>query len=343
MNQNKGVLLVLSTAVISGFSIFVNQFGVKVIGSDIYTFLKNLVAGILVIAVLLLLREGREIKKLWISAKSRPAPARLASYPTLPRLQGKLTCGQASLGRRAQREAGRSGWKDLGLLSLIGLIGGSIPFLLFFKGLSISTAGNGSLIHKTMFLFVAVLAIIFLKEKLNKWLMSGILLMLIGNVFLLKFNTQVILNRGDLLILIATLLWAVENILSKKALSYISPRIVGASRMLLGCLFIMIYLIITGQFSQLGHLNISQLAWVWLTGVILTAYILTWYSGLKYVNVSTASCLLALGAPVTTILTLIQGQPLVINKFLGLALLFGGAVLIVIAWRLTIASSEQIK
>ena len=101
MNQNKGVLLVLSTAVISGFSIFVNQFGVKVIGSDIYTFLKNLVAGILVIAVLLLLREGREIKKLWISAKSRPAPARLASCPTL-----------LSLGRRAQHEAGKSGWKD---------------------------------------------------------------------------------------------------------------------------------------------------------------------------------------------------------------------------------------
>lgn len=299
MNQNKGILLVLSTAVISGFSIFINQFGVKVISSDIYTFLKNLVAGLLVIGVLLILREWSGVKKLRI--------------------------------------------KDWGLLILIGFIGGSIPFLLFFKGLSMSTAGNGSLIHKTMFLFVAVLAVILLKEKLNKWLMSGILLMLIGNVFLLKFNTQVILNRGDLLILIATLFWAVENILSKKAVNYISPRIVGASRMLFGCLFIMIYLIITGQVSQLGHLNISQLSWVWLTGMILTAYVLTWYNGLKYINVSTASCLLALGAPVTTTLTLIQGQPLVINQFLGLALLFGGAVLIVIAWRLTIASAEQIK
>lgn len=298
MNQSKGIFLVLSTAVISGFAIFINQYGVKVISSDIYTFLKNLVAGIVVIAVLLLLREGQKIKGLRI--------------------------------------------KDWGLLALIGLVGGSVPFLLFFKGLSMSAAGNGSLIHKTMFLLVAALAVIFLKEKLNKRLISGILFLLIGNVFLLKFNAEVILNRGDLFILAATILWAIENIISKKAVGFILPRIVAASRMLFGCLFILLYLLITGQLSQLGHLNIYQLSWVWLTGVLLAGYVLTWYCGIKYLNISTASCLLALGAPLTTILTLIQGQPLVVNQYFGSAFLLAGIMFVIIALRVKQQKNESV-
>lgn len=282
MQITKGVYLTIITAIISGLAIFINQFGVQVISSDIYTFLKNLVAGILVVAVFLLFKERQGIKKLMM--------------------------------------------KDLGLLALIGLIGGSIPFILFFKGLAMSAAGNGSLIHKTIFLFVAALAAIFLKEKLNKWLIGGMTILLIGNVFLLKFNTNVILNRGDLLILLATVLWAIENIISKKAVGFISPRIVAASRMLFGCVFIMLYLLITGQFSQLGHLNISQLSWVWLTGVLLTGYVLTWYSGIKYLNISTATCLLALGAPITTLLTLIQGKTVAVNQYIGGALLLIGVI-----------------
>ncbi len=231
MNRNKGILLVLSTAVISGFAIFINQFGVSVISSDIYTFLKNLAAGVIILAVILMFGEWSKVKKLRI--------------------------------------------KDLGLLSLIGLIGGSIPFLLFFKGLSITTASNGALIHKTMFLFIAIMAVIFLKEKLNKWLMSGILLLLIGNVLLLKFNAQTFLQRGDLLILLATVFWAIESIISKKAVKTISPRIVAVSRMFFGCFFVMIYLAMAGSLNQLGQVSLGQLSWVFLTGIILTGYLLT--------------------------------------------------------------------
>ena len=52
-------------------------------------------------------------------------------------------------------------------LLLIGVIGGSIPFYLFFSGLSLVPAITGNLIHKTLFIWVAVLAIILLKEKLK--------------------------------------------------------------------------------------------------------------------------------------------------------------------------------
>ena len=51
-------------------------------------------------------------------------------------------------------------------LLAIGVVGGSIPFALFFSGLSKTSAINAALIHKTLFLWVLLLAIPILKERL---------------------------------------------------------------------------------------------------------------------------------------------------------------------------------
>ena len=50
----------------------------------------------------------------------------------------------------------------------IGAIGGGIPFALFFSGLSMIGPTNGNILHKTLFLWVALLALPILKERLTK-------------------------------------------------------------------------------------------------------------------------------------------------------------------------------
>ena len=115
---SKGLLLVFSTAIISGFSIFINKFGAGEFNPYLFVFLKNLLVAFLLVGLLLGLKEFKNLKKL---AK-----------------------------------------KDWLILSIIGLVGGSIPFLLFFKGLSLTSATNGAFIHKMMFIYVAVLATVFL-------------------------------------------------------------------------------------------------------------------------------------------------------------------------------------
>ena len=298
MFYQKGVLLVLATAVISGLAIFLNQFAVQAFSSDIYTFLKNLVAGFLVAGVLLLMGEGQAVKGL--------------------------------------------SFKDWRVLTLIGLIGGSLPFILFFKGLSMSSAANGALIHKLMFLFVAVLAVKFLKERLDKKLLAGMLLLVIGQIMIFKFNFEVFLGAGDLLILAATLLWAVESIMAKKALATISSRVVAAARLLCGCFFILLYLAWSGQMGLIGSLNISQFSWVSLTGVLLAGYVLTWYAGLKYLNVSTAASLLTLGLPVTAALQWLQGQPLTSNQGWGFLAIVLGCSLVLFSFKRRRAVYESV-
>ena len=136
--MKKGYLLVFFTAIISGFSIFINRFGVMVVNPYIFTFLKNASVAIFLLSVLLLLKDWKILKKI-----------------------------------------NKKQWM---LLILIGLIGGSIPFLLFFKGLSLTTGANGSFLHKTMFIYVALLAFVFLKEKIDKDVPKKILLKTINSI-----------------------------------------------------------------------------------------------------------------------------------------------------------------
>ncbi len=71
-----------------------------------------------------------------------------------------------------------------GKLALIGLIGGSIPFLLFFKGLQLSSAPGAAFWHKTLFIWVAILAYPILKEKLSKLQLIAFGVLVFGNVAL---------------------------------------------------------------------------------------------------------------------------------------------------------------
>lgn len=284
MNEKKGTLLVLMTAIISGLAIFISRFGVQVINPYIFTGLKNIMTVFWLLVVILLIGEWRQLRQL--SAKQ---------------------------------------WRTL---FIIGLVGGSIPFLLFFKGLSMSTGAEASFIHKTMFLPVVLMAWFFLKEKINKGLLLGVAFLLLGNILLLKITANAIWDRGDLLILMATLFWACEQIISKKAVATISPRIVALGRLGIGFGFILIFWFATGQINLLGDLTFHQFSWVWLTAIILLGYVLTWYTGLKYVRVSKATCILALGAPITTLLSLAQGQAVTLPQAIGLASIVLGLVFI---------------
>jgi len=219
--------------------------------------------------------------------------------------------------------------KDYAKLFLIGLLGGSIPFLLFFKGLQMTTASQGAFVHKTMFVWVAVLALVFLKEKLDKGIIIGAVLLLLGNFFLLKMNGFVF-TTGDLLILAATLFWSMETIISKQALKTIDSRIVAFGRMFFGSLIILVFLIITNKISLISTLTGTHWLWILVTSLFLFGYVFTWYSGLKTIKASVATSVLLLGSVITTTLNhLFAGAVIVPAQIIGITLLVLGMVSVI--------------
>lgn len=262
MNANKtkkGFLLVLATAFISGFSIFLNKFGVAMSDPYLFVGLKNLIVGVFIVGMILLLNRG------------------------------------------ALKNITNKQW---GLLLLVGLIGGAIPFLMFFKGLSLTLAVKAGFIHKGMFLIVTMLSLIFLKTKPNKYVWVGVISLLIGNILFLNIRPQA-LNTGDLLVLMAVILWSIEVLLSKKLLADVSFQIVAGARMFFGSIFIWMFLFLTGQAMTITNLSLTQWGWVGITAALLIGYVITFYSGLRYISAIEATSILALGAPITAILTMI--------------------------------------
>src|SRR3989344_7368864 len=285
--MNKGLLLVFSTAVISGFSVFINKYSVSVINPYIFTFLKNALVALVLCGVVFLFAK-------WTTLKS-------------------LTKKQ---------------WL---LLLTIGLVGGGIPFLLFFKGLSLTTAAQGAFIHKTMFLFVMILAVVFLKEKITKNFLIGALLLLLGNLIALK-TLPVYFGAGDALILLATALWAIENTISKYALKDLPGTIVAWGRMFFGSIFILGYLGLTGQVGIINKLSLGQIGWTAIAAGLLFAYVMTWYNGLKYAPVSVAAAILLIGSPITTLLTLISAHKIALPDIWSGLLLISGTTFILLSF-----------
>lgn len=196
-----------------------------------------------------------------------------------------------------------------GLLA-IGAIGGALAFALFFTGLSQTSAINGSLIHKTLFLWILLFAGPFLKERFTLWQWVGVGSLFSANIFVggfigFKFNI------GELFILLAVILWAVENIIAKKMLADLSVLTVVSARMVLGSIFLFLFLLSQGRVAPL--VNVSAAAWGWtiLTSILLFGYVLLWYSALKY-------------APATYVATLLVPATLITNSL--------SAVFITHAW-----------
>jgi drug/metabolite transporter (DMT)-like permease len=196
--------------------------------------------------------------------------------------------------------------RELVYLALIGIIGGSIPFYLFFTGLSQIPAINAAIIHKSLVLWVAILAIPFLKEKLTKLQLLAVTLLFAGNYIVGGFKGFEFSN-GELLVLIATMFWAVENVLAKKILPTVDPDIVTAARMGFGSLILLGAAVITVPSGLANVLNLSLTQWLLmiLTIATLLGYVMSWYRALKFAPAITVASILVASTLVTNVLSAI--------------------------------------
>src|SRR6188768_1723192 len=88
--------------------------------------------------------------------------------------------------------------------------------------------------YKTLVVWVAVLAVAFLRERLAPLHVLAIGLLMAGQVVLVPSVGVVTFGVGEAMILAATLLWAVEVIVVKRLVVRLEPRALAAARMGLG-------------------------------------------------------------------------------------------------------------
>jgi drug/metabolite transporter (DMT)-like permease len=218
-------------------------------------------------------------------------------------------------------------WKTL---LLIGVIGGGIAFWLFFEGLKLTTAGRAAFLQKTLPIYALILAFIFLKEKISKHQLIAMIIMFAGLVIIEfdKISSQ--MKIGDLFILVATILWAIENTISKKAMiNEESNWVVTFSRMFFGAIVLFAIIVLMGKIELLLELTIQQITYILISGGLLFLYVLTWYWGLRYINLSKASTILLLAPVISLVLGFIWlNEKVLLLQLIGSLLILVGAFIV---------------
>lgn len=209
-------------------------------------------------------------------------------------------------------------------LAVLGLIGGSVPFLLFFTGLAQATAPAAAVIHKTLFIWVALLAVVLLRERLGAWQIGALGVLLVATL-MVQPPTGVSWGGGESLIALATGFWAVETIVARRLLASVPPLVAGAGRMGFGLVLLVGYLAVTGRLGVIAQLSPMHWAWVLGTGVLLAGYVATWYGALQRAPAATVAAVLTLGAPITA------GLSAVVNGGVPAAGPLGGYLLMLLA------------
>jgi drug/metabolite transporter (DMT)-like permease len=238
-----------------------------------------------------------------------------AAFTTAKNLVAAVVLGALLAALTARRSAG--GWTPprtartrLGLVA-VGVVGGSIPFLLFFEGLSRATSSDAAFIHKTLVVWVALLAVVVLRERLGWPHLAAIAALVAGQSLLTDDLAGVGLGSGEVLVFAATLLWSVEVVIAKRLLGHLSPLTVGVARMALGALVLVGWLAASDQLGELADYGAAQWGWVLLTGLLLTGYVATWYAALARAQAVDVTAVLVFGAVVTAALAgALDGVPL---------------------------------
>jgi len=224
--------------------------------------------------------------------------------------------------------------RDWTRLGLIGLVGGSLPFALFFSGLAMIPAINGAMIHKTLFIWVALLAAVFLRERLSPMQWLGVGTLFAANVAVGGFG-GFSGSVGEFLVLGATLFWAIENIIAKRALANVSALTVASARMVFGSALLLVFLTVTGRIGGLADLTLVGFGWTLLTALFLVGYVLTWYNALKLAPASYVAALLVPATLVTNVLTAVFVTGALTDAALvsGFLMVLGAALVAVFARR----------
>ncbi len=286
-----GLLLALGAALISGGSIYVNAFAVRLLPDPVvFTTLKNMVAAAVLGGLALAMVRPAELRSIRAGSWAR--------------------------------------------LAVVGVIGGGLPFILFFTGLAQASAPSAAFIQKTLFVWVAILAVPLLGERLGLAQIAALGVLLAGQA-LAALPTGVGWGVGETMIAGATLLWAVEAIMAKRLLRDVPVAVLGAGRLGIGLLVLLGYLVATGHAALVLARDGAQLLVAFGTGILLAGYVATWFGALRRAPASLVTAILVIGAPVTAALQAIQGgipgpSPVIAGDA---AILLAAGVLAVLALR----------
>lgn len=224
--------------------------------------------------------------------------------------------------------------KDWGYFALLGFLGITFHQWLQSTGLLTAQATTTAWIVATMPVFMGILGLLFLRERLSWYQWAGIFLAALGVLLVVtrghleslatgKFGTP-----GDFLVLISAPNWAVFSVLSRSGLKRYSSTIMMFYVMSFGWLFTSLLFFATSGLSDISSIPFDGWIAILFLGIFCSgiAYIF-WYDALKVLPVAQTGAFLYLEPVITVIVAAI-----VIRESILLATILGGVTILIGVW-----------
>ena len=211
------------------------------------------------------------------------------------------------------------------LMLFLGVTNG-LAYLLQYIGMSYTSASKSSLLVNLTVVWVALLSPILIKEKIGRKKLSGVILSLIGILFIttnLDFESLGVGNIfGDFMVILAGIIWALFILYNKPLVDQSKTLMVPLTWLLL---FTILPLTPVVPFTVGNFLNLPLEAWI---AVIYTAvfcwnipYYL-WSKGLQKISPVTSTIILLNEIVVSVIISIIfLGESLTIISEIGAAII----------------------
>lgn len=235
---------------------------------------------------------------------------------------------------RLTGESLRMARRDLPAVILLGLVGHTLYQVLFINGLARTTPANSSLLMATSPIFVAIYGHLLRIERANRVVWAGILLSFLGMALLVVGGGRSIsLGRemlwGDLMVLLAAMVWAAYTAGSKPLLTHYSPLKLTTLTMIAGT--IPLVFVSLPSLSSQDWSAVTIGAWGGLAYstcmAIVVAYIV-WYTSVQRVgNARTAVYSNLTPAVAVLVAWIALGDRLALLQVVGAAVVLAGIML----------------
>ncbi|MES2560222.1 MAG: DMT family transporter [Bacteroidota bacterium] len=226
--------------------------------------------------------------------------------------------------------------KDFLQLGISALFGVAFNMLLFFKGLSITTPINGSVLMMNTPIFVVVFAALYLKEKITTQKIVGIGVAAIGAVLLMggmRFNFSSETIWGDLMITANAIIYAFYLVYAKSLMQKYHPLTVTMWSFVFGWFVVLPFG--AGEFTEINFTDMPLKIWLFVAfitiGSTFITYVLNAYA-LRKASSSLVGTYIYLQPVLATLIAIISGKDmLTFEKCCYILVIFGGVFLV--SWR----------
>lgn len=216
----------------------------------------------------------------------------------------------------------------------ISLIGWVLYQIVFIIGLNLTTAGSAAIIMASLPLWTALLSAMLLKERLNLIMWIGLGICIAGTfAVVLSGDQEISLGSefllGNVLMLVAALLWAANTVYTKALVHQVSPIGITMIALMISIPFLVVVSI--PYWHTMDWEKMTLLVWVAILfsgGLSTGIAIVLWNSSVKLMGASHTAAFQNL-VPLIALITafLVLDESIMMAQIVGGTLTIGGLVI----------------